>query len=65
MGKYWRNIRTTQEMRWIGAHEPYVRGKRRNLPTDWDDIRRKDISDRSWKSNTKFSRQWMKGLRWK
>lgn len=50
-------------MRWIGAHEPYVRGKRRNLPTDWDDIRRKDISDRSWKNNTKFRRQWMKGLR--
>ena len=62
MGKYYRNIRTTQELRWISGHEQYTRGKRRNLPTAWEDILRKDVYDRSWKNNTRLRRQWMKGL---
>lgn len=38
-------------------NKPFVRGKRRNLPTCWDDLCR--IPQKSWKEQSKKRKQWM------
>ncbi len=44
-----RSPRTTQELRFNqDKNDPYVRGKRRNLPTQWDDCI--ITKQKSWKS---------------
>lgn len=55
-----RHPRTTQERRANqDRNDPYVRGKRRKLPTAWDDqIIRKQ---KSWKYLSKRRRQWRVG----
>jgi hypothetical protein len=57
---YYRRIKTTQERRINCAHHKYTRGKRRNLPSAWDDIARSDFTNghSSWK-NQKKRKQWM------
>ena len=57
---YWRYMKTTQEKRWNLADPEYIRGKRNNLPSAWDDYYRGDINNKSWKHNKKIRRQWMK-----
>ena len=54
-----RHIKTTQEKRISLGYIEYTRGKRRNLPSSWEDIYRSDIQDKcSWKKQKK-ARQWM------
>lgn len=56
---YYRNVRTTQELIMNIPHIEYTRGKRRNLPTSYDDIRCSDKFIKfSWKKQKK-ARQWM------
>jgi len=56
---YYRQMRTTQELRWCFPHKEYTRGKRRKkyLPTSWDDYPRY-YKDRSWKACTKRRKQY-------
>ncbi len=44
----------------------YMRAKRNkvNLPDSWDDIKRSNLNHRSWKHQTKKSKQYMKGNYW-
>ncbi len=58
---YWRHPKTTQERKiTCSCNDRYTRGKRRNLPNTWDDIRRSDILVKhSWKK-LKKRKQWMK-----
>ena len=55
---YYRMIRTTQEKRYNYAHKDFVRGKRRQLPSAWDDLPREYRRRESWK-NSKKRKQWM------
>lgn len=56
---YYRDVKTTQERRMNCAHLEYTRGKRRNLPSSWEDIGRSDMMNKySWKKQKKV-RQWM------
>jgi hypothetical protein len=50
-----RKIQTIQERRWNEAHKDLVkiRGNRKKLPDDWEDIPRSDINHRSWKKHRK------------
>jgi hypothetical protein len=56
---------TTREIRLNAAHadeygEQFVRGRRRNLPTCWDDLRSGRWDKRkSWKDSTKRRKQWV------
>ena len=50
--------RTMQCIRDSKLYPEYTRGKRKYLPTDWDDIYRSDLRCKSWK-NRKVKRQWM------
>jgi hypothetical protein len=70
MGWY-RAIRTTSERRFVSGYEvdreeeeydvPPVRGRRKHLPSSWDDKCRSDYGNRSWKRHRKT--QWKpKGL---
>jgi len=64
-GSYYRNPKTTQEMRYACYHGRLVRARRNknNLPDPWDDIQRGDVGTRkSWK-NKKNKKQWMKNRR--
>jgi len=57
--KYLRRMKTTQELRWNCAHKKFTRGKRRNLPTHYDGLIRKDtLCKHSWKKQKK-KKQWM------
>jgi hypothetical protein len=57
--KYYRSIKTTQERRINDAHKEFIRAKRRNLPSAWDDLpRSKDRIKHSWKKQKK-RKQWM------
>jgi len=63
-GCWYKQPRTTQEIRWSIAHKEFVRAKRRkcNLPNSWDDKPRGDVGERkSWKnyrkSQWKYQRQ--------
>ena len=57
--KWLRKVKTTQERRLNCAYPEYTRGKRRNLPSSWDDINRSDTFIRySWKKQKK-RKQWM------
>lgn len=51
--------RTTQERRWNEAYKGFTRGKRRNLPTTWDDIRPSFAYGKSWKRFTKKRKQYL------
>ena len=55
-----RHPKTTAELRsnCIEEHKFFVRGKRRNLPTLYDDIFTKN--GKSWKDCTRKRKQWMK-----
>ena len=58
-GRYLRRVKTTQELR-NNEHceyKKFVRGKRKNLPTYYDDILIK--YQRSWKKHSKQRKQWM------
>lgn len=65
MGWY-RAIRTTNERRHVDGYEvdrleeeydvPTTRGRRKHLPSSWDDISRSDYGIRSWKKHRKT--QW-------
>ena len=56
---WYRHPCTRQERRLNYAYKGYTRGKRRNLPTDWDDYGRADIRiKQSWKKRKK-RKQWM------
>lgn len=46
-----RRPRTHQERRQNSdpQYSQFVRGKRKNIVTSWDDIQRGDIGDRCWK----------------
>jgi len=58
-GNYFRQVKTTQEKRFNCAHHEYTRGKRRNIPSDWDDIKISDhYTGHSWKKQHK-KKQWM------
>jgi len=60
-GRYcWlRHIKTTQERRLNCTYKKYVRAKRKNLPSYWDDIKRSDTNrTQSWKRSKKC-KQWM------
>ncbi len=58
-GSYYRRVRTTQEKKFNCAHKKYTRGKRRNLPCAWDDIKISDhYTGHSWKKQRK-KKQWM------
>lgn len=61
-GPYMRHPRTQQELREIALFESYeelkdlnirIRGRRKDLPTHWDDFARRDRQDRSWKRHRK------------
>ena len=54
-----RKIKTKQEKTY-NENCPYTRSKRKNknLPDDWEDVRRSDIDDRCWKKKKK-RKQWM------
>lgn len=51
--------KTTQERRWNDAHKEFVRGKRRNLPTTWDDLRPSFGYGSDWKRFTKKRKQYL------
>jgi len=53
--RYYRSIRTTQERRANGKHNPYCRRRRndRNLPNSWDDIVVDFDIKKSWKEQRK------------
>lgn len=53
--KHFRKPRTTQELR--EKDSPYVRTKRKHIPTNWDDISR--YFPKSWKDCTKKQKQYM------
>lgn len=56
-GGYFRRIKTYNEIRQnYGC--PYVRGKRRNVPTSWDDLYIARNWGRSWKDFTKKRNQY-------
>ena len=50
--------KTMQCIRDSKLYPEYTRGKRKYLPTAWDDVHRSDLRCRSWK-NRKVRRQWM------
>lgn len=56
-----RHPKTTQEKRLLCDADisTYIRGKRKHLPSAYDDLWRSDISDKSWKRQ-KIKRQYMK-----
>lgn len=56
---YYRHIKTTQENRQNTDpdYKDYVRSKRKNLPTCWDEIPR--CLQKSWKKQSKKRKQWM------
>jgi hypothetical protein len=62
---YDRHIRTTNEIRTNEGHineygEEFVRGRRRKIPTAWEDIRSGRWDKRkSWKDSTKRRKQWV------
>lgn len=51
---YHRSVRTQQERRENDGCEIEVRGKRRCLPTNWDDLNQSSQNDRSWKRKRKI-----------
>lgn len=62
MGRWLRDIRTTQERRsWfsfimsMSDYPQWIKRRRSNkhVPNSWDDIIRSDLYDRSWKLNRK------------
>ena len=58
---YWTQVRTTNERRQNSAAKAdgiKVRGKRRKLPTSWDDKRISRDWGRSWKDYTKRRKQY-------
>ena len=56
---YFRQVKTTQEKRFNCAHYEYTRGKRRNIPSSYDDIKISDhYTGHSWKKQKK-KKQWM------
>ena len=57
-GSYYRQMKTTQEIRWSIPHKEYIRGKRskRYLPDAWDDKPRQ-YGSKSWKDCTKRKQQ--------
>ena len=64
-GSCYRHPKTTQEIRNNASdqYENYTRGKRRNLPTTYDDIYRSNGSSKSWKNQGKHRHQWQKNLK--
>lgn len=58
-GCWYRFPRTTAEFRDMAApeNEPYIRRRRKQLPTAWDDIPK--CIQRSWKEQSKKRKQWM------
>ena len=58
-GHYHRKVRTTQELRANEDHKEFTRGKRRNLPSWYDDVRIAERDNKySWKKQKK-RKQWM------
>jgi hypothetical protein len=58
-GSYYRKVKTTQELRMNNAHKGFTRGKRRNIPSYYDDVRISDhYTGHSWKKQKK-KKQWM------
>lgn len=55
---YFRHPRTTQEQRMNEAHFEYVRGRRRKLPTAWDDLNYSRRGGKSWKDYTRRKKQY-------
>jgi len=60
-GCYYKRPKTTQERRSSYEYKKYVRGRRRpcNLPNNYDDVQRGDISNRKCWKNKKKKRQWL------
>ena len=56
--KSYRRPKTMSEIRANNGEKDFVRGKRKYLPTTWDDVRRANLRSKSWK-NRKVKRQWM------
>jgi len=54
-------IRTTAERRANCAHIGYTRGKRRNIPTTWDDLTR---MDQKWRCGVSWKRRKKTRFRW-
>jgi hypothetical protein len=58
-GCWYKQQKTSQEIRWSIVHKEFVRAKRRkcNLPNSWDDKPRGDVGERkNWKNHRKS--QW-------
>ena len=57
--KYYRHIKTTQELKWNFVYSEYTRSKRtkRYLPSFWDECIRNNHS-KSWKDCTKRRKQY-------
>lgn len=62
---YFRSIHTKNEYKqncWAIDDGYHVRGRRRNLPNAWDDVRISRAWKRSWKDFTKCKKQYMVNL---
>ena len=64
-GSCYRAPKTAQEIRnnVDDKYKGYTRGKRRNLPTVYDDIYRTNGFSKSWKNQGKHRHQWQKNLK--
>lgn len=51
--------RTMQERRWNEAHNKFVRGRRKNLPTTWSDLPTSFSYGKCWKRFTKKRKQYL------
>lgn len=63
-GGMFRRMRTQQERRRnAGDRTDYgYQGRRKSIPSAWDDIPYSRLGGKSWKDYTRHRRQWMKNL---